>query len=207
MNQDIFQRATERARISWQKHQNPSRKPDPEDWSFGVLSPRELEAFHTQWDATMTAFKTAQESFVAHAYSFDESLIIKPRFEETIVLGVLGEVRSKLGPLGQSTRLFRDPSEFSWEERRFPAKITEDRTFQESREIAYEMAREVRARVAEAVDNVYRPDSLTLTVGPIARVEENSRRDERPEPFTAILVTAESLITKTVTLAVYAERL
>ena len=144
----------------------------------------------------MDAFKAAHDAFVAYTHTFDASLLTKPRFEESVVLSVLSEMRAKLGAFGQSTRLFRDPSEFAWEERKPPTKTVGDN------HEAYEIACTIRAHVVEAVENVYRPESLTLTVGPIARVEE-----VREEPFTAILVTAESLLTRPITLAIYAERL
>jgi hypothetical protein len=191
--EDIKNNAVELARASWQKHQNSSRQPEPE----ALLSSDELDVFTSAWKAAMNELKAAHDAFIAYEHTMSEGQRIQnPRFEESVVLEVLGEVRSKLGALGQSTKLFRDPSECSWEERKPPTKVVGDN------HEAYEIAREIRARVVEAVDRVYRPESLTLTVSPIVRVEE-----PREEPFTAVLVTAESPITRTVTLAVYAERL
>jgi len=195
----IMTRAFERAKTSWRVHQNPSRQPDPDDWlGFEqALSPNEVSVFTYHWRGAMSRLKAAHDAFLAYEHTMgDPRRIQNVRFEETVVLEVLGEVKSRLGSLGQSTRLFRDSSEFSWEERKSPTKTVGDN------HEAYEIAREVRARVVEAVEGVYRPESLTLAVGPIARVEET-----REEPFTAVLVTAESLITKSITLAVYAERL
>lgn len=201
----IKSHAADRAKASWRMHQNPDRGPEPSDWpSLGrVFTPTETGLFFVTWRSCMNELKTAHNAFIAYEHQMgDPRRIQSVRFEESVVLEVLGEVKARLGALGQSTRLFRDLSEFSWEERKPPTKPVGNEAFQESREIGYEIAREVRARVVEAVEGVYRPESLTLTVGPIARVEET-----REEPFTAILVTAESLITRPVTLAVYAERL
>lgn len=195
----IRDRAAERALVSWKKNQNPSRQPEPDDWLLfeQPLAPNEMDVFARYWKATMDVFKSAHDAFIAYEHTMgDPRRIQNVRFEESVVLEVLGEVKSRLGALGQSTRLFRDPSEFAWEERKPPTKTVGDN------HEAYEIACAIRVRVVEAAENVYRPESLTLTVGPIARVEET-----REEPFTAILVTAESPITRPVTLAVYAERL
>ena len=82
------------------------------------------------------------------------------------------------------------------EERKPPTKVVGDNYE------AWQIAREVRAQVLEAVASTVQPESLTITVSPIARVWEDSEH-----PFTAVLITAESLVTRSITLAIYAERL
>jgi len=186
--------AIERANSSWRIHRNWKRQPDSSD--YFEIDPLAYASFSLHWNDQMQELKNAHDAFVAHAHAFDASLLTNPRFEDLVVLHVLGALKSRLGALGQSTRLFRDASDFTWEERKTPTKAVGDNYE------AFAAAKEIRAQVLEAVEGVYRPESLHLTVGPIARVEE-----VREEPFTAVLVTAESILTKPVTLAIYAERL
>lgn len=120
--QDIKDRAIERACLSWRTHQNANREPEPEDWPQEALLDVEKHIFRGIWRSTMRAFASAEDEFVAYAHSFDASLLTKPRFEESVVLSVLGEIKARLGPFGQSTRLFHDPSDFSWEERKPPTR-------------------------------------------------------------------------------------
>jgi len=123
-------------------------------------------------------------------------MIAKNPLEESAVLRVLDGIKRKLGPLGQSARLFQDQSDFSWSERHPPTKIVGDN------HEAFQVAKSIRDRVLLVVKELSYPESLSLVVGPIARIEEP---DE--EPFTAVLITAMSPDTRTMVLAVYAERL
>ena len=133
----IKSHAADRAKASWRMHQNPDRGPEPSDWpSLGrVFTPTETGLFFVTWRSCMNELKTAHNAFIAYEHQMgDPRRIQSVRFEESVVLEVLGEVKARLGALGQSTRLFRDLSEFSWEERKPPTKPVGNEAFQESRE-------------------------------------------------------------------------